>query len=207
MMSSRFRITWRRFCMACVVCGRTTSRSPIDCSAKSTQCYSPEGVAATKLPANSAPPRIGLVVADPAMPLSCRHRTLPYRTVWRISKNSSTLKTMGYRYLIRAGMAHAQFETIHPFQDGNGRVGRLLITLLLCKTGMLKEPLLYLSLYLKQHREEYYALLQQVRLTGDWEAWLTFFLEGVRVTAEGAVATASSAGRNVCVRPRYHRTG
>ena len=92
--------------------------------------------------------------------------------------------------LIRAALAHAQFETIHPFQDGNGRVGRLLITLLLCKTGMLKEPLLYLSLYLKQHREEYYALLQQVRLTGDWEAWIAFFLEGVRETAESAVTTA-----------------
>ena len=91
--------------------------------------------------------------------------------------------------LIRAALAHVQFETIHPFQDGNGRVGRLLITLLLCETGMLKEPLLYLSLYLKQHREEYYDLLQQVRLTGDWEAWIAFFLEGVQATAEGAVAT------------------
>ena len=92
--------------------------------------------------------------------------------------------------LIRAALAHVQFETIHPFQDGNGRVGRLLITLLLCETGMLKEPLLYLSLYLKQHREEYYDLLQQVRLTGDWEAWIAFFLEGVRETAESAVTTA-----------------
>ena len=92
--------------------------------------------------------------------------------------------------LIRAALAHVQFETIHPFQDGNGRVGRLLITLLLCEAGMLKEPLLYLSLYLRQHREEYYALLQQVRLTGDWEAWIAFFLEGVRETAESAVTTA-----------------
>ena len=99
-------------------------------------------------------------------------------------------KDNGLPLLIRAGMAHAQFETIHPFLDGNGRVGRLLITLLLCKTGMLKEPLLYLSLYLKQHREEYYDLLQQVRLTGDWEAWIAFFLEGVRETAESAVTTA-----------------
>ncbi len=92
--------------------------------------------------------------------------------------------------LIRAALAHVQFETIHPFQDGNGRVGRLLITLLLCEAGMLKEPLLYLSLYLRQHREEYYDLLQQVRLTGDWEAWIAFFLEGVRETAESAVTTA-----------------
>ena len=92
--------------------------------------------------------------------------------------------------LIRAGLAHVQFETIHPFLDGNGRVGRLLITLLLHHAGVLQEPLLYLSLYLKQHRAAYYDLLDQVRRTGDWEAWLAFFLEGVRLTAEGAVATS-----------------
>jgi Fic family protein len=90
--------------------------------------------------------------------------------------------------LVRAGLAHAQFETIHPFLDGNGRVGRLLITLLLCQSGVLREPLLYLSLYLKQNRAAYYALLDSVRRDGDWEAWLAFFLEGVRQTAEGAVA-------------------
>ncbi|HSP96887.1 MAG TPA: Fic family protein [Candidatus Dormibacteraeota bacterium] len=92
--------------------------------------------------------------------------------------------------LLRAGLAHVQFETIHPFLDGNGRVGRLLITFLLCHAGVLHEPLLYLSLYFKQHRPEYYALLDQVRHTGDWEAWLAFFLEGVRQTADGAVAAA-----------------
>ena len=92
--------------------------------------------------------------------------------------------------LLRAGLAHVQFETIHPFLDGNGRVGRLLVTLLLCHAGVLREPLLYLSLYLKEHRDNYYELLNQVRRTGDWEAWLTFFLEGVKQTAEGAVATA-----------------
>ncbi len=99
-------------------------------------------------------------------------------------------KDNGLPLLIRAGMAHAQFETIHPFLDGNGRVGRLLITLMLCEAGVLSEPLLYLSLYLKQNRSKYYDLLQQVRLTGDWEAWIAFFLEGVQATAEGAVATA-----------------
>jgi len=92
--------------------------------------------------------------------------------------------------LIRAGLAHVQFETIHPFLDGNGRVGRLLITLLLCHSGILREPLLYLSLYFKQHREEYYRRLDLVRSDGDWEAWLGFFLEGIRQTAEGAVTTA-----------------
>jgi Fic family protein len=92
--------------------------------------------------------------------------------------------------LVRAGLAHVQFETIHPFLDGNGRVGRLLITLLLCHAGVLRDPLLYLSLYLKEHRRIYYELLDRVRRDGDWEAWLLFFLEGVRTTAEGAVSTA-----------------
>ena len=95
----------------------------------------------------------------------------------------------GLPTLIRIGLAHAQFETIHPFLDGNGRVGRLLITLLLIHAGVLQEPLLYLSLYLKQHKSTYYELLDRVREIGDWEAWLEFFLEGVQVTAEGAVST------------------
>jgi len=92
--------------------------------------------------------------------------------------------------LVRAGLAHVQFETIHPFLDGNGRVGRLLISFLLCHAGVLREPLLYLSLYLKQHRATYYELLDRVRRIGDWETWLNFFLEGVQVTAEGAVSAA-----------------
>lgn len=96
----------------------------------------------------------------------------------------------GFPILVRAGVAHVQFETIHPFLDGNGRIGRLLITFLLCHSGMLREPLLYLSVYLKEHRDEYYVLLDQVRTQGDWEAWLAFFLEGVHQTAEAAVGTA-----------------
>lgn len=96
----------------------------------------------------------------------------------------------GLPTLVRAGLAHVQFETIHPFLDGNGRVGRLLITFLLCEAGLLREPLLYLSLYLKQNRATYYALLDSVRRTGDWEGWLLFFLAGVRETADAAVATA-----------------
>ncbi|PYT38164.1 MAG: cell filamentation protein Fic [Acidobacteria bacterium] len=92
--------------------------------------------------------------------------------------------------LVKAGMAHVQFETIHPFLDGNGRVGRLLITFLLCHAGVLQEPTLYLSLYFKERRDEYYRLLEEVRRTGDWEEWLAFFLEGVRLTADGAVTTA-----------------
>ena len=92
--------------------------------------------------------------------------------------------------IVRAGLVHVQFETIHPFLDGNGRVGRLLITLQLCSSGVLEKPLLYLSLYFKQHRAEYYRLLDAVRKDGDWEEWLRFFLRGVAETAEGAFATA-----------------
>jgi Fic family protein len=92
--------------------------------------------------------------------------------------------------LVRAGLAHVQFETIHPFLDGNGRVGRLLIALLLFDSKVLAQPLLYLSLYFKQHRSEYYRLLDAVRHDGDWETWIDFFLEGVASTAESAVDTA-----------------
>jgi Fic family protein len=100
----------------------------------------------------------------------------------------------GLPVLVRAGLAHVQFETIHPFLDGNGRVGRMLITFLLCHAGVLREPLLYLSLHFKQHRATYYELLDRVRRDGDREAWLAFFLDGVRVTAEGAVAAARRLG-------------
>ena len=96
----------------------------------------------------------------------------------------------GLPMLARAGMAHVQFETIHPFLDGNGRVGRLLITFQLCDAGVLSEPLLYLSLYFKRHRSTYYDLLDSVRRTGDWEKWLAFFFEGVLETAQGAVTTS-----------------
>ena len=92
--------------------------------------------------------------------------------------------------LVRCGLAHAQFETIHPFLDGNGRVGRLLITLMLCEDGALSRPLLYLSLYLKAHRAEYYDRLTAIRTQGHWEAWLAFFLRGVSVTSRVAAQTA-----------------
>ena len=93
--------------------------------------------------------------------------------------------------LLKAGLAHAQFESIHPFLDGNGRVGRLLIILLLCADGTLQQPLLYLSLFFKRHRNIYYDLLNKIREDGDWEAWLIFFLEGVAVTGNQAFQTAS----------------
>ncbi len=92
--------------------------------------------------------------------------------------------------LIRAGLAHVQFETIHPFLDGNGRIGRLLVALLVEHWGLLDAPLLYLSLALKRHREEYYTRLSAVRTDGDWEGWTTFFLECVRESADDGVETA-----------------
>ncbi|MCP4607519.1 MAG: Fic family protein [Planctomycetes bacterium] len=92
--------------------------------------------------------------------------------------------------LIKAALAHVQFETIHPFLDGNGRLGRLIITLLLCSEKVLKEPMLYLSLYFKTYRQRYYELLNEVRLTGDWEAWLDFFADAVIHTATKAVEAA-----------------
>lgn len=91
--------------------------------------------------------------------------------------------------LLKAALMHVQFETIHPFLDGNGRLGRLLITLLFCEEHVLKEPMLYLSLYFKAHRSHYYALLDKVRNTGDWEAWLDFFADAVIDTAGQAVTT------------------
>jgi Fic family protein len=85
---------------------------------------------------------------------------------------------------------HVQFETIHPFLDGNGRLGRLLITFLLCAQDVIREPILYLSLYFKTHRSAYYDLLDRVRAKGDWEAWLDFFLTGVKETADQAASAA-----------------
>ena len=121
--------------------------------------------------------------------------------------------------LLKAALAHVQFETIHPFLDGNGRLGRLLIPLLLCEQKALREPMLYLSLYFKTQRQYYYELLNKVRLTGDWEAWLDFFAEAVIVTATQAVDTTrqlvdlasedrdkiSSLGRAAASTLRVHR--
>lgn len=96
----------------------------------------------------------------------------------------------GLPELVRAGLLHAQFETIHPYLDGNGRIGRLLVALLLEHWNLLSEPLLYLSLYIKHNREEYYRLLNAVRTEGDWEAWIAYFLDGVAAIADEAVDTA-----------------
>ena len=104
--------------------------------------------------------------------------------------------------LIQCGLAHAQFETIHPFLDGNGRIGRLLITLLLCTSGVLQRPLLYLSYFLKQNRQEYYDRLTAIRQNGDWEAWLTFFLRGV---AEVSQEATDSARRILALRDDHTR--
>ena len=103
--------------------------------------------------------------------------------------------------LIHCGIAHAQFETIHPFLDGNGRVGRLLITLLLCEQKVLARPLLYLSYYLKLHRQEYYDRLMAIRFRDDWVGWLKFFLRGVAEVSEYSTATA----RNLLAMRDNHR--
>ncbi len=92
--------------------------------------------------------------------------------------------------LIKAAVAHAQFETIHPFLDGNGRLGRLLITLIFCADSFLDEPIIYLSLYFKSHREAYYEALQRVRTEEDWEGWISFFLQGMLDTAQQAFDTS-----------------
>ena len=101
-------------------------------------------------------------------------------------------KSTGLPVLIKAALAHHQFETIHPFLDGNGRLGRLLITFILCVEEVLQSPMLYLSLYLKTHRDTYYDHLQNLRHTGDWEAWIRFFLEGVIETSEQAFGAAQA---------------
>ena len=93
--------------------------------------------------------------------------------------------------LVKAALTHAQFETIHPFLDGNGRIGRLLVTLLLVADGVLSQPLLYLSLYLKRHRDVYYERLQRIRSHGEWEAWLAFFLDGVIDVASSTTRVTS----------------
>lgn len=99
-------------------------------------------------------------------------------------------ETIGLPILIKAALAHVQFETIHPFLDGNGRLGRLLITFILCVEGIMHKPLLYLSLYFKSNRQSYYDHLQLVRETGDWEEWIRFFLKGVIETSHQAIETA-----------------
>lgn len=110
--------------------------------------------------------------------------------------------TTAHPVLFHCGMAHAQFETIHPFLDGNGRVGRLLITFLLCQRGVLQRPLLYLSYYLKANRSEYYDRLTRVRNEGDWEGWLKFFLRGVHDVSEAATTTARAI---LDLRDRHHQ--
>ena len=115
---------------------------------------------------------------------------------WCVANLMSDLETFihtdypEYTALVKAGLMHVQFETIHPFLDGNGRLGRLMITFLLCASGLLRHPILYLSLHFKTYRSRYYELLQRVRTHGDWETWLEFFLDGVINTSEHAIETA-----------------
>lgn len=123
------------------------------------------------------------------MPSSSLRPRIRLSSVWGALEKFLQNQPVKTPRLLKAALSHVQFETIHPFLDGNGRLGRLLITLLLCAEGALAEPMLYLSLYFKTHRQEYYDLLQGVRANGDWEAWLAFFLTGIIETAEQAVQT------------------
>ena len=125
-------------------------------------------------------------------PATARYVPPPVPEMLRaLGEFETALHTPGpYPLLIRVGLAHAQFETIHPFLDGNGRMGRLLISFVLCESGVMPEPLLYLSVFFKQHRDTYYDRLQAIRDGGDWEGWLAFFLEGVATVAREATDTA-----------------
>jgi Fic family protein len=98
---------------------------------------------------------------------------------------------------VRAGLVHAQFETIHPYLDGNGRIGRLLIALLFEHWKLLSQPLLYLSLFFRRHQTEYYRRLNAIRVDGDWEAWIDFFLDGVATIGEEAIRSARELFRLV----------
>ncbi len=107
--------------------------------------------------------------------------------------------------LLNAGLAHAQFQTIHPFLDGNGRVGRLLITMMLIHDGVLQAPMLYMSLHFKRHRQEYYDRLKRIRTHGDWEGWMDFFLDGVQSVAHAATDTISELDQLVSEHRTRHR--
>ena len=144
---------------------------------------------ADKRPARCAAARTGSAEAAPETPRTCRRRrTRSARCLSAFEKYLHADDALPP--LVRAGLLHVQFETIHPYLDGNGRIGRLLVTLLLEHWKLLTKPLLYLSLFFKRHRDEYYRRLDAVRVDGDWEGWLDFFLDGVATIADEAVASA-----------------
>ena len=149
------------------------------------------GRGGTKSPANSGARRTGSAAAGRATPCSSRRLSTSSTRPWARSKPSCMRTNRSCQPSSRPGSLHVQFETIHPFLDGNGRIGRLLVTLYLCVHGVLRKPLLYLSLYFKTRRADYYRLLQEVRERGAWEAWLEFFLDGVAETANQAFDAAT----------------
>src|SRR6266571_3915638 len=188
-MSGKSRTTSRPWSMDSSACAEA-SPCPTASFVRFTRSFCRTGGGATRPPASSGGRRTGSGEAGRARSSSSLRRTRRSRSAWQPSSGSLHDDKSALPVLVKAGMAHVQFETIHPFLDGNGRVGRLLITFLLCHAGVLQEPTLYLSLFFKERRDEYYRLLEEVRRTGDWEEWLAFFLEGVRQTADGAVTTA-----------------
>ena len=163
---------------------RTTCATPracpsaCACCAMPTACCSMARAVPASSPVNCAARRTGSEARGRATPCSCRRRRTRWPACWRPGALHSR-RASGATAAGRVALIHAQFETIHPFLDGNGRIGRLLIAALLEHWGLLPEPLLYLSGYLKQHQAEYYRRLSIIRTEGDWEAWVAFFLEGV----------------------------
>ena len=160
-------------------------------SARCTAFFCRAGAERTSSRASSADRKTGSAAADRTTPTSSRPRLNGFRIAWERWRNFSTTNRCACQRLVKAALAHVQFETIHPFLDGNGRVGRLLITLCLCSQKVLHEPMLYLSLYLKHAAPTTMRLLQEVRETGAWEAWLDFFLNGVASTANQAFDAAT----------------
>lgn len=152
-------------------------------------------------PISSAICRMPTGLWDDSMGLSKRCPTPISLSTCMCARRPCSPARLKVRRALSSGLAHAQFETIHPFLDGNGRIGRLLITFLLCEREALKKPVLYLSYYFKKHRQQYYDHLQAIRDDGDWESWLAFFLQGV---AEVSLEAADTA-KKILVRREDHR--
>jgi Fic family protein len=178
-----------------------TCRYPVDCFGRSTPSSCGRAWRAMRRPVNIVPPKTGLARPEPVAGRYLRTATTRGRSPEHVGNLERFLHgDSRLSVIVQIGLAHAQFETIHPFVDGNGRLGRLLITFLLCERKVLSKPVLYVSLTLKKRRQEYYERLQAVRDRGAWEAWLVFFLDCV---TEAALDAASLARRILRLREAH----